>query len=1827
MSITSRGHILLIVNEIADPLGSSMSKSAGLGVFATVSLCNSKGIVVTTYSTSVFAAPKTSSSIFVGEHFLFDNVLYEGTTVLVTLSNVGADSKGAEVIGSASIPTSRLEENVSIQQWYSLPPSSRAAIKLELLYEKERNVARLRTYSRDRDRNLSISIDNTHAVKEELRHRLSAAPSSPRVRIDSDSPSSSPSEAAASSSPYRVATVSAAWNEQDQLAKDQRMIMETLEQLELLSGGDTASGGRASLMPQAKSPARDPLHVTPNMAPAHTLQTPPTEAEKIPAGNLPTGVIDYALIFGPMSLSRTSPRGHSAGTSPVKGGVSPLSPMSLSSTTSSLRALSESNVRIWDCYPAQDLEHSALPGKIEWFACPEGSKWVESEERPSESISSFVLTAGGTADELFGVCLNFYVATLDLFDSCTPSPCDCEDTRCVVEQRPWYESAASLDAADKSSLAELSSQSKQWVCIRLCVLSRYSYFEQIGRCLFWLYRCQVLPLLVPWEYSLRLGTAGDCLPLKLEQALSALCAECPLPIPGMYSVSMRLQHASRGNQTELIHLMLSSPKDLPMCPYSISALVSALGARGTVSVLCCALSECKMLFHSTDTSKLPSICEAIRTLLYPLKWAHVYLPIVPAPLLDLVEAPVPFILGTHTAWLKYIPADCLRDTVLIDCDSGAIACGLADVLQFPDPEDRWLVSGLKMIQSPAERREGCLDSNSDGDNWDDTEKSARIQALVLDVLLSFLKSVPGCLFYLHVSSPIFNRNLLLGTPLADRRKFLEVLTDTNSFHTFTEELSSATSLEFFRQALTRVSVFDEAVQGVCERSVSGTIPTSSSTDGLTELPADTCSSPIPNNIMLISPVVKPDGSSGSELKTPSSPPRRSNGPCKGPPTSQSPKRRGAEPTPGPRLEFVLPDWIALGRGNPGKAAIPGYRALLAERLALYIPWVSWLHTIKQHRESLESDQSPTAIQTCADNMMPSLGPIVVFNKIVSAAPREALPGRSSRLPHALPSTLNNGSDGTSLTLEGVKPPNSCTIVLTDSISHHGSIAGASKSCCLESNDNIQLQGMSKEEFTAYYADSVKTLLEENAGRQQLASSKNAVFGFLVEEKNVNSSLQSVHRFLQLAITGRGSREEVEESLRSCNESMQVLENRQSLISLLKSAKNHSHISSNPAGTLKNSSSSSSTMHVFPLNVSMFEALSCCFQAFLHICVQQEDFLSAYHLLEVGGLYYMAADLSSGDEDAFLSTHVLQHPIYQSSILWRSVLNNRVSSVTASASNSKSVPQQSIVVSETLNYLKIMSALGINFFRALDFIQAIQSDYNLKIEEYFELARFTKRLWAEEEQLEETLSLEEYHTARSSSRSESTSESAMRGHVLGDIEQQQFDGRSRAVTVDLFAGRERAQTHADPMSSNNTFNTTQDKIESKYVQLSLDSAFAAECGTSVDCLGGDVFAVGCESGHVLISSFSRKECQRVKHGPDKIVKIVSLHANSASVSSFDGKTAFASVCSNNIIKLWTRPDSTKQPTCLTTLKNHTQAITCLTARHYQDNRYLIASGDAEGGIRVSLCDTRGSQWTQHPHTVLPNQGYRGLKSISTVTTSGGGFVKDDIVAVGNQCGVIELLDVRETVRAMYRVQAHFSRINSIQFLRPQEFVSSSADRGLSLWDMRVRSPVAFMHDDAGGGTSGRDESFLCETTFGPNSSQKAAHGPITSLAVGGQDNALIISASADNLIKIWDYRFVASKPSVVLKGHKNRVTSIAWDPSGRLQSCSLDGTIRTWETISGANTDITWLWAPGAEMATTAFDMMGELAPGGTPSLTHGGIVSRTFSGKGNVKCFVRSLLN
>ena len=181
-------------------------------------------------------------------------------------------------------------------------------------------------------------------------------------------------------------------------------------------------------------------------------------------------------------------------------------------------------------------------------------------------------------------------------------------------------------------------------------------------------------------------------------------------------------------------------------------------------------------------------------------------------------------------------------------------------------------------------------------------------------------------------------------------------------------------------------------------------------------------------------------------------------------------------------------------------------------------------------------------------------------------------------------------------------------------------------------------------------------------------------------------------------------------------------------------------------------------------------------------------------------------------------------------------------------------------------------------------------------------------------------------------------------------------------------------------------------------------------------------------------------------------------------------------------------------------------------------------------------------------------------VSAGVTSGVSTGTEEYLGVGTSTGLISVLDLT-TATPIYQVAGHTARVTQLIGLRANEFISCSADRSIKLWDIRTRNRP----------TQNFAGKILEERCLGASDHRKCGASPITAIAVGGSDNSLVISTSADGVVRLWDRRYDVNVPCCVTQGHTNRITAIAWNGVNEFHTASHDGTVRTWDSINGQNT--------------------------------------------------------
>lgn len=160
----------------------------------------------------------------------------------------------------------------------------------------------------------------------------------------------------------------------------------------------------------------------------------------------------------------------------------------------------------------------------------------------------------------------------------------------------------------------------------LVLVSRLDYTETFRNCLGTIYTVYIESLAYPLETLI--GNILGCI---------------QVPPPGGPQVRFSI---GAGDKQQLQPPLSSS---LPTTGTCVSFLFQQLGIKNVLSLFCAVMTEHKILFHSKSYTRLTDSCRALTALMYPFRYSHVYIPILPAALIEVLSTPTPFIMGVHSS--------------------------------------------------------------------------------------------------------------------------------------------------------------------------------------------------------------------------------------------------------------------------------------------------------------------------------------------------------------------------------------------------------------------------------------------------------------------------------------------------------------------------------------------------------------------------------------------------------------------------------------------------------------------------------------------------------------------------------------------------------------------------------------------------------------------------------------------------------------------------------------------------------------------------------------------------------------------------------------------------------------------------------------------------------------------------------------------------------------------------------------------------------------------------------------------------------------------------
>ncbi|EGD91483.1 hypothetical protein H112_01288 [Trichophyton rubrum D6] len=361
--------------------------------------------------------------------------------------------------------------------------------------------------------------------------------------------------------------------------------------------------------------------------------------------------------------------------------------------------------------PNENQRRGKFPDYIPMFAFPNDINIVSSDQRPRSTWHGFAMT-GGDGSKLHGVCVTVWIPLNH--NAADELEKRCEEWRRDNMTNEERELAASLGERLGLERAKLSRLLAQLPTVPSGSTSRENLEDEIsaveekiglmadllrpvrhgaaskidgltdGDTGFWIPRAYGIlgkdaSMITFWKEWLKAVTVpmmdGAILRVPptsprvgrwqpLERYVVNLCMEAFSPISSKTQVEISIRELRLFARKEALNELPGS-RNTDLYP-----LFRALSVSNIIILFEYALAESRIIFLSSYISMLNLASKALIELLFPFQWTGVFIPILPARLIQAIEAPCPYIVGIERRYENIeFPAD---DFVLVDLDQDLI---------------------------------------------------------------------------------------------------------------------------------------------------------------------------------------------------------------------------------------------------------------------------------------------------------------------------------------------------------------------------------------------------------------------------------------------------------------------------------------------------------------------------------------------------------------------------------------------------------------------------------------------------------------------------------------------------------------------------------------------------------------------------------------------------------------------------------------------------------------------------------------------------------------------------------------------------------------------------------------------------------------------------------------------------------------------------------------------------------------------------------------------------------------------------------------------------
>jgi pentatricopeptide repeat protein len=326
-------------------------------------------------------------------------------------------------------------------------------------------------------------------------------------------------------------------------------------------------------------------------------------------------------------------------------------------------------------FPEVDYADNPLNPMILQFCYPHSDSIVPSTTYVLPKVHHFVLT-NEKGRKIYGTCLTVY----DEYQSSADEPFNRKHK--VHDKSVGNEIEVTVESEKCETL---------YIPRVLCLISYWPYLTAFREYLTQLFR---------------LATTTDLMHAPLERYVLNICLEIPAPPPGAFEVHINILQSTIK--------FWAPPAKLPIAyvalPYQ--TLFDCLEINNILLVWYALLMEQKVLLISSQYSILTIVSEILCSLLFPMQWSHLYVPMLPKFLSPMLDAPIPYLVGVIRENWMYAEEHVSAETIVVDLDNNKVTLGPKTPKLTAPPAKKWnkLQSSLEQIAGELFWKTRCLDA-------------------------------------------------------------------------------------------------------------------------------------------------------------------------------------------------------------------------------------------------------------------------------------------------------------------------------------------------------------------------------------------------------------------------------------------------------------------------------------------------------------------------------------------------------------------------------------------------------------------------------------------------------------------------------------------------------------------------------------------------------------------------------------------------------------------------------------------------------------------------------------------------------------------------------------------------------------------------------------------------------------------------------------------------------------------------------------------------------------------------------------------------------------